>query len=500
MKILNGSQLKKVDAYTIANEPITSLDLMERAALACSKWIQDHISSDASIAIVCGQGNNGGDGLAIARQLTEVGYSVKAYEVNLGGVPSVDFEANKEKLKDVITIDKNEPSVNFDVYTHLVDCIFGTGISRPIEGLAAEIIQQMNASTAQIISIDLPSGLSSDHRIESIGQIVQANTCLTLQLPKLASLLPDNKSYVQNQTIIPIGLDQSFIASLPTDYYYVDVKMAKALYLPRAKHAHKGSFGHAMIVARSYGKIGASVLATKACLRAGAGLVTSVIPKIGYHILQSTIPEAMVLTTTDERILMGTIDTTGRTIGVGPGIGMHDHTARFLQHLLRDTSNPMVIDADALNILSQNKAWIRAIPDNSILTPHPKELERLIGEWKDDYDKLARVKLFCKNNDIYMVIKGANTAVVDPNNTVYFNSTGNPGMATAGSGDVLTGIITGLLTQGYTSLHAAILGVYLHGLAGDLASNNLGQDAMIANDIIGYLGKAFQHIQQNGTE
>lgn len=500
MKILNGSQLRQIDAHTIENEPISSLSLMERAALACSNWIQNHISTDASFGVVCGQGNNGGDGLAIARQLKEFGYSVDVFVVQMGGKSSPDFSSNLEQLSDVLIIDQPTSNVNFDVYTHLIDSLFGVGINRPVEGLAADVIQKMNASSAQIISIDLPSGLLSDSKQDNNSFVVNSDICLTLQLPKLALLLPDNKEFVQHIEIVPIGLDESFIQSQPTDNYFVDEAMAKTMYLPRNKHAHKGNFGHAMMVAGSYGKIGAAVLATTACLRAGAGLVTALVPKIGYSILQSTIPEAMVVTTADEHILMGTVEPNDRTVAVGPGIGLHANTARFLQHLLRDTSNPMVIDADAINLLAENKAWIRSIPDHSILTPHPKELERLIGEWKDDYDKLARVKLFCKNNDVYVVIKGVHTAIVDPRNTVYFNSTGNPGMATAGSGDVLTGIITGLLTQGYSSLNACVLGVYLHGYADDIAANEHGQDALIASDLIQYLGKAFQHIQLHGIK
>lgn len=500
MKILNGSQLKQVDAHTIKTEPITSLQLMEHAGIACSNWIQNSFGLEHTIAIVCGTGNNGGDGLVIARHLIKSGYNVDVFVIDNDGKQSPDFTSNADQLNNIQTLTLQNINVNFDVYTLIIDSIIGSGLNRPIEGLIANVITKINAAIGTIISIDLPSGLLCENNSTNTGPIVKADFCLTLQLPKLALLLPENQQYVSEFVITPIGLDQSFIESQLTDYLFIDEQFASSLYLPRTKYAHKGHFGHALLAVGSFGKIGAAVLATKGCLRSGVGLITVFVPKIGYQILQARIPEAMVQTSSETNILSDTVNTEGFTVGVGPGIGMHATTARFLQNLLRDTSNPMVIDADAINILAENKAWIRSIPDNSILTPHPKELERLIGPWKNDFDKLDRVKLFCKNNDLYVVIKGAHTAIVDPTNTVYFNSTGNPGMATAGSGDVLTGVITGLLTQGYSSLNAAILGVYLHGLAGDLAVKDKGQDAMIASDIINNLGTAFQQIQANGTK
>ncbi|MFT5725482.1 MAG: hydroxyethylthiazole kinase-like uncharacterized protein yjeF, partial [Bacteroidia bacterium] len=310
-------------------------------------------------------------------------------------------------------------------------------------------------------------------------------------------LLPDNKQYVKSFTIVPIGLDTEFIKTQNSDYSYVDATFIQSIYKPRPKFGHKGQFGHALIIAGSKGKIGAAILATKSCLRSGVGLVTAHVPQVGYPILQSTVPEAMVTTTGSEDSLAGQFENTHYTIGIGPGIGTHDETALFLKNLIHHEQNPMVIDADALNILSKNKAWIRSIPNDSILTPHPKELERLIGEWKNDEDKLDRVKLFCKNNMCYVVIKGAHTTIVAPDNSIYFNSTGNPGMATGGSGDVLTGLITGLLAQAYTSLEACLMGVYLHGLAGDLAASKIGVDALIASDITKHIGSAFKMIHSN---
>jgi len=376
--------------------------------------------------------------------------------------------------------------------------LFGVGLNRKTDGFAAEVINKMNSSKASIVSIDMPSGLFAEDNSSNTGSIVKANMCLSLQLPKLSLLLPENQAYVLDFRLISIGLDQSFIDQQPSDHMYIDQEFARTLYLPRPKYGHKGDFGHALLAVGSLGKIGAAVLAVQACARAGAGLVTAYIPKKGEQILQTSIPEAMVLTSAEANILTDRVHVEGRTVGVGPGIGQHPDTERFLQNLLKDTSTPMVIDADAINILANNKVWIRYIPDGSILTPHPKELERLIGPWKNDMDKFARVKLFCKNNDVLVVIKGAHTAVVDSVNTIFFNSTGNPGMATGGSGDVLTGIITGLLSQGYSSNHAAILGVYLHGLAGDLASAEMGQDALLASDIIRHVGNAFKRVSNNG--
>lgn len=499
MKILNASQLSNVDQCTIKSEPISSLDLMERAGNACGEYLTTHYAKDHKIAVICGTGNNGGDGLVIARLLRKAGYVLDVFVIENGGQRSKDFEANYLKISDVNSLHDAGNDVDFNVYTLLIDCLFGSGLNRPVVGLHAIIIEQMNASSSQVISIDMPSGLFVEDNHQNTGAIVHCHVCLTLELPKLSLLLPENKDFVEEFVVIPIGLHSECIDAQKTDYWYVDRDLVSKLLLPRSKYSHKGQFGHALMAVGSYGKMGAAVLATKSCLRSGAGLVTAYVPQCGYGIMQSTAPEAMVLTSSDDRILVDDIDTTTYTVGVGPGIGLHPDTGTFLQHLLRDTSTPTVIDADAINLLASNKVWIRYIPDHSILTPHPKELERLIGAWKNDADKFARVKLFCKNHTCYMVIKGAHTAIVDHTNTIYFNSTGNPGMATGGSGDVLTGIITSLLAQGYTSLHAAMLGVYLHGLAGDLAVQDLGQDSLIASDIIQYLGSAFIQLQSNGN-
>lgn len=497
MRILTAAQLKKVDQETITSEPIASIDLMERAAFACTNWLSNHYPTNQKIGIVCGKGNNGGDGLAIARQLLSIGYQVDVFVLNHTESSSNEFNTNLAKLDRVTEIERDDAIVDINDYTLLIDCIFGSGLNRPIEGFISNIIEQINSFKGDVVSIDMPSGLYCGDNSSNTGTIVECTTCLTLELPKLALLLPENQKALSQMVILTIGLDHAIITVQPTDYFYVDDLMAALLHRQRQKFAHKGHFGHAMIIAGSTGKMGAAVLATKACLRAGAGLVTSCIPISGSHILQSATPEAMVITGTDPNHLCGPIDAKEYTVGIGPGIGLNPATAEFMQALLKDASKPMVIDADALNILSENKSWIRLIPDYSILTPHPKELERLIGEWKNDFDKLARVKLFCKNNQCFMVIKGAHTAIVDPLNNIYFNSTGNPGLATGGSGDVLTGIITGLLAQGYTPLNASLLGVYLHGLAGDLAAKTLSQDAMIASDIIEHLGVAFQLLKAN---
>ncbi|MCO4818174.1 MAG: NAD(P)H-hydrate dehydratase [Bacteroidetes bacterium] len=497
MKILNPSQLKKVDAYTIQSEPISSLNLMERAGESCSSWIKHKFSTSEQIAVICGTGNNGGDGLVIARLLLESGYAVDTFVVDTGNSKSTEFIENLKRVPQVHHISSTDLDFGFNVYTLLIDCLFGIGLNRKTEGIAAEVINKMNSSQAPILSIDMPSGLFVEDNSSNAGSIVKANMCLSLQLPKLSLLLPENQEYVGDFCLVPIGLDESYIKQQPTDNIYIDHEYVRPLYLPRTKYAHKGDFGHALLAVGSSGKMGAAVLTVQACARAGAGLVTAYVPKKGEQILQTSIPEAMVLTSAEANILTDAVHVEGRTVGVGPGIGQHPETERFLQYLLRDTSTPMVIDADAINILANNKVWIRYIPDGSILTPHPKELERLIGPWKNDMDKFARVKLFCKNNDVLVVIKGAHTAIVDSVNTIYFNSTGNPGMATGGSGDVLTGIITGLLTQGYSSSHAAIVGVYVHGLAGDLASAEMGHDALLASDIIRHMGNAFKSLSHN---
>lgn len=498
MKILKASQIREVDAYTIEHEPIKSIDLMERAALTITNWLIDHYSTNQTIKIFIGPGNNGGDGLAIARQLLEKDYQVEVFILRITEKLSLDSEINLERLKQLnenainnIKDNKDFPIINSNEI--IIDALFGSGLTRELSGLAFDLVRFINESNVEIISVDIPSGLfGEDNSSNNKKAIIKAKQTLSFQLPKLAFLFADNSEFVGDWSVLPIGLHQEFIDSLESNFFYIDDKIIRSFYKERKKFSHKGTFGHALIVAGSYGKMGASILAAKACLRSGSGLVTAHIPKLGFIIMQTAVPECMLSIDWSD-IIISNIPNIDKynAIGIGPGIGTKMNTVKALNTLFESADLPLVIDADALNILSENNDLIKAIPSNSILTPHPKEFERLVGETPNNYLRMLKQIEFSVKYKVFVVLKGAHTAISTPEGKLYFNSTGNAGMATAGSGDVLTGIITSLLGQGYLPEQAAIYGVYLHGKSGDIAEKKHGQEALIASDIIENIGAAY---------
>jgi NAD(P)H-hydrate epimerase len=498
MKILKSSQIREVDSYTIKNEQIKSIDLMERAAASITKWIAERYSIKKAIKIFVGPGNNGGDGLAIARQLSQSKFDVKVFILRITDNLSEDSELNLERLRKIskvsikeIKFDANFPIINSDDL--IIDGLFGSGLNRKLDGLAKQLVIQINNAAAKIISIDIPSGLfGEDNSKNDKSSIIKADFTLSFQMPKLAFMFSENYKSVGEWNVLSIGLNQIFIDSLDSPYYYVNETLIKRFIHKRNKFSHKGTYGHVLMVSGSYGKMGAAILATRACLRTGAGLVTCHIPKVGYSIMQTAIPEAMLSIDWSDIIISEIPDVDKYdSIGIGPGIGTKYNTRGALVKLFDETTKPMVIDADAINIISENKELIKKIPVNSILTPHPKEFERLVGKSSDDFERLEKQISFAVDNQFYVVLKGAHTSIACPDGNVYFNSTGNPGMATAGSGDVLTGVILSLLGQGNKSEEAAIYGVYLHGLAGDIASEKIGEEALMASDITDNIGNAF---------
>ncbi|MBL7857785.1 MAG: NAD(P)H-hydrate dehydratase [Cyclobacteriaceae bacterium] len=496
MKILSARQIKELDAYTIQHEPIASIDLMERACSAFVNWFTDHVESTRKIGIVCGTGNNGGDGLGIARMLNDWGYPVKVWIVR-GLVPeSGDFKINLSRLigkldcSDIVTEPEKEI---FDDREVLIDAVFGTGLSRTPEGIYAHVIESMNRATAVRIAVDIPSGLSAnDH---SAGSILKADYTISFQLPKLAFLLPQNHQYVGQWTTVDIGLQKEFIQNTKSVYFYITQKDARKTLKPRSAFDHKGKYGHALLISGSYGKMGAAILASRAALRSGLGLLTVHVPKTGYTILQTAVPEAMTSTDEHDFVFTGitSVEKFG-AMGVGPGVGTSKETVKGFSTLMDSFRKPMVIDADGLNILSANRELLHLIPENSILTPHPGEFERLVGSWRNDFERLKKQQALAIQLKSVIVLKGANTSIATPEGVVYFNSTGNPGMATGGSGDVLTGMLMSFLAQSYSSVQASILGVYLHGLSGDFAAREKGMDALIASDIVDFLPEAFRKI------
>jgi NAD(P)H-hydrate epimerase len=497
IKILSTKQIKEWDGATIAQEPIASIDLMERASRAFVNWFVQKFDTSKKIGVVCAAGNNGGDGLAIARMLKDWGFPVKIWIVK-GLVPqSDDFKMNFERINgkiEIFEIFKDSDQELFDDRDVLIDAIFGSGLSRPAEGIYAQAIRCINNSQAFRVAVDIPSGLSADSNMS--GEIVRADYTFSFQIPKLAFFFPQSYLFTGEWTTGDIGLSKKFISETPCKHFLVTEKDIRKLLKPRNRFDHKGQFGHALLVVGGYGKMGAAILASRAALRSGLGLLTCHIPKSGYGIMQTAVPEAMVSVDDDENSVTN-IEGVEKytTIGIGPGIGQATVTKNILKKLLETFKKPMVIDADALNILSADPGLVAEIPQGSILTPHPKEFERLVGKWGNDFERLEKQKEFSLNRKCIVVLKGAYTSISDVEGNVYFNPTGSPAMAKGGSGDVLTGILTAMLSQSYAPVESALLGVYLHGLCGNLGAVNKSVYSLIASDLTEILPAAFKSLK-----
>ncbi|WP_372937636.1 NAD(P)H-hydrate dehydratase [Seonamhaeicola sp.] len=497
MKIFSREQIYEGDKLTAERQNITSTDLMERAATQIFNWIHMRMQgAQVPIHVFCGIGNNGGDGLVLARHLILHGYNVKTYVVNYSDKRSKDFLINYDRIKNVtkewpilMTSEEDFPQIHPDDI--IVDAIFGIGLNRPVVDWVKNLFKHFRNTKAFTLSVDIPSGLRTDTVPEHEDDVVWAGFTLSFASPKLVFFLPETAKYTAQWEVLDIGLDQEFLHTTVTDVELIGKFEVLPNYIPRNKFSHKGQFGHSLIIGGSYGKIGAVTLATKATLSAGAGLVSVFIPKCGYNIMQSAFPEAMVITDADEEIITNIeFEIEPTVVGIGIGVGTNEKTAKAFEMFLKENKAPLVIDADGINMLSKNKDLLKLLPENTVLTPHPKELERLIGAWKNDFDKLDKVKAFSKKNKVIVVIKGANTITV-LEDKLYINTTGNPGLSTAGSGDVLMGVITGLISQGYNPLVASIFGVYLHGKSADIAVGDYGYESLIASHVIDYLGEAY---------
>ncbi|HET8735218.1 MAG TPA: NAD(P)H-hydrate dehydratase [Pricia sp.] len=504
MKIFSAKQIYTADKATLKNQGITSDALMERASVRLFDWMHLRMQGDpAKIHLFCGIGNNGGDGLALARHLQENGYTIAIYVVDYSQKRSNDFLKNLKRLEEgnttPIILGKGDDLPEIGKDDIVVDAIFGLGLNRPPEAWIADLFEHLHHSKAFTLSVDIPSGLYTDNVPENEKQVVKASYTLTFQVPKLVFFLPQTGIYSQQWEILDIGLDPDFLANTETDYELIGKQEVLKFYIPREKYTHKGTYGHSLIIGGSYGKIGAVYLAAQACLQTGSGLVTGYVPRCGYIPLQTHFPEAMVITDADDTHISDIdFDISPTVIGIGPGMGKDKKTAKAFAEFLDTNDIPLVIDADGLNMLSENKALLNTLPPKTVLTPHPKELQRLIGKWNGDFDKLDKTRAFSKKYDCVMVIKGSNTITMYGGKG-YVNTTGNPGMATGGTGDVLTGMITALIAQGYEPLHAAIFGVYLHGRAGDIMVGKTGYQALTASGVVKGIGEAFLDLFR-GTE
>ncbi|MBD8041783.1 MULTISPECIES: NAD(P)H-hydrate dehydratase [Bacteroidaceae] len=501
MKILTCTQQKEADAYTIANNNILSINLMEKAASLIADEISKRWDRSHRIVVFAGAGNNGGDALAVARLLFSKSYPVEIYLFNIKGTISEDCMTNIQRLQQCGFTDYHEISNAFEppkltAEDVVVDGLFGSGLNKPLSGGFASVVKYINASNAQVVSIDLPSGLMGEDNSNNLRtNIIRADLTLSIQLPKLAFLFPENEDIVGEWKTLDIGISQEFIAQADTPYIITEASEMSQLIKPRKRFAFKNNFGHALLIAGSSGMAGASILAARACLRSGVGLLTIHTPVCNHDILQTAVPEAMVQNDVHELYFAEPVDLDNyQAIAIGPGIGQEEETALATFDQLADCYIPAVLDADAINILSSHRNYLNRLPRRSILTPHIGELERLIGRCNDSFDRLTKAKELAAYLQCYIVLKGAYSTVITPEGKFYFNPTGNPGMATGGSGDVLTGIILALLAQGHSQENAARLGTFVHGLAGDIACRRTGEISLTASDIIAALPEAWKEL------
>lgn len=493
MKLLSAQQMHQWDAYTIEHEPVTSLNLMERAAGRCTDFILERNLSAHPVKIFCGKGNNGGDGLAIARLLMEAGFQPNVYILEFGAKGTDDFQANLHRLHQLQTgicfIQSAEFFPTIEKDDVVIDALFGSGLNRPLADLSAALVEHINNAQATVVAIDVPSGMYVDKSCKG-NAVIKATFTLTFQITKLCFLLAENTGLFGKVQVLDIGLLPGFIQTVDTNLQVADKTTVAASIKPRNAFAHKGTYGHALLIAGNRGKMGAALLSAKACLRSGAGLVSLCIPENALNIVQTALPEAMCTLREDSDMDW----TKYSTIGIGPGLGTNKDAEDWVKLLLGSFNKPVLIDADALNILSANPAWLQKIPAGSVITPHPKEFERLFGKFDNEAERIDKAIELSVQYNFTIVLKGHHTLVATAGKG-WFNNTGNAGLAKGGSGDILTGIITAFLSQGYSGHVAAKCGVYLHGLAADLTLQQQSQESMLASDIIERLGEAFYELQ-----
>lgn len=481
---------------------LSSSELMELAAKACAGVLVDKAPGSRYV-FFCGTGNNGGDGLAMARLLNEQEILVEVFVVGNSATGSSDFKLNVQRAIDsdvpIEFLNEMPRELEIEKDDIVVDAIFGSGLNRPIEGWRANLIKEINLLSNPIVSIDIPSGLNADLLREQDGAIINAEITLTLEVPKRAMLFPENDSYVGKLVIIPLGLDPEFADNEHCSWMFVDDLDTVQLLRPLDKYRHKGTRGHVQVIAGSRGMMGAAMLSCYAAMRTGAGKVTACIPNCGLELIQTALPEVICKTDVGRNVCEKFDVAEGATaLLIGPGCSTGAEATQMIDDWLKKSRLPVVADADALNIIAR-EGWLNRLPTGSIITPHVGEFDRLFGTHLSNFDRLETQAKMSHELKICIVLKGAHTRITAPNSFVYINSTGNPGMATAGSGDVLSGMISSLLAQGYEPLEASLLGVYLHGLAGDVAADARGMDSMIARDIIECIGDAFIHLRGYAT-
>ena len=503
MKILNASQLSELDQYSCKEQEITSWELMERAASLAYEKIKNRLKdhkNKSTITVLSGPGNNGGDGLAIAYFLDQDNFKVKVLLIDYTNSRSEDNQTNLERLDQhsncsITHIDKDSTLPRFNSNDIIIDAIFGVGLNRPMPFFVQKLIQQINQVNCHVVCIDVPSGMYLDRSPSVQEEVFKSDLIISFQTPKLPFYLPDYSDYICEVNIIDIGLSESRLNEISSHVQLIDLELVKSLVKPRKRFTHKGTYGHAVLVGGSKHMLGSILLSSKSCLRSGVGKLSVMMPSRGHSNLLHLSPESMLINNpSEDYITYPELNFRPDAVGIGVGLSQADEVFKSLKLWLQNSKSPMVIDADALNLIAKHDDLHRFIPKKSILTPHPGELKRLIGDWKNDFEKIEKIKAFSKSLDVIVLAKDAYSLCIY-HDQLYINSTGNPGMATAGSGDVLTGLITGLLAQGYSAFNAVLLGVYVHGMAGDIAVKSSSQQSLIASDLIASLKYSFQHLQ-----
>jgi len=494
MKILTADQIKKCDSVTI-EKGISSINLMEKAARACADWIEKNFELKNKFLVICGHGNNGGDGFAIARMLYGKGFDVEVF-INGDDLKfSPDAAINFKKIKTISGIDIKDFSEVFNVNNEksvIVDALFGYGLNRELSDDFKNLIEKLNQIPVPKISIDIPTGLYADEIIDENSAVFKADFTLTFQFYKRSFLHPETGKFCGKIIVLDIELDKDFIDEVETDYFIIDEKLIREIYKPRGDFSHKGTFGKSILVGGSYGKIGAILMSTLSALKTGSGLTFTIAPECGNIILQSRIPEAMFIGSGENYI--DKIEIQEKAIyGIGPGLGKEEQTQKALFDFLESYQNPVILDADALNVLAENDK-LSLIPKNAVITPHPLEFERLFGKTDNSFERIELAKQKAKELQIFIILKDHHTTVITPENKVFYNITGNSGMAKGGSGDVLTGILISLISQKYNIEKACIFGVWLHGKAGDLAAEEFSKEAMLPTDLINKIGEVFKRL------
>lgn len=496
MKILNVQQIRQADQYTIENEPIASIDLMERASEQIVDWVCKHFTDECEVVVLAGSGNNGGDGLAIARLLSNHNYKVSVILV-LGESGSDDFEENLSRLK---SIEKVEIFYDFDFSNSksnsiFIDAIFGSGLSRPIEGEIANLIQKVNNSKGIKLAVDIPSGIFADEPSPK-ETIFRSDFTLSFQVPKLAFMIAENQQFIGKYEVLDIGLSREFIDNCVSDYsIYQLLNDIKSL-LKVESIAHKGIRGRAAIIAGGHARMGAAIIAAKGALHSGIGLLSVQVCPQCIDVIQNQIPEALILKDENEYVLGSYLDYEKQDVIVfGPAVGFANKTIKLLEELLTTYNGQLILDADAITILAENRELLQLLPKGTILTPHLGEFKRLVGNYPNNFEALMQLKSFCTHHKVVVVLKGKNTAVCNENGQVSFNTTGNQGMAKGGSGDLLCGILAGIAPRVKNAYETAKLAVYLHGIAGDSSYQEYGENYMTPSTMISNLSTTFKSLE-----